>query len=109
MIRYFVHRGGRTELVDRLDPAWFLPAHTAPGGADAGVTVWADVAEPTEADGAVLRDVFGRCREAGMLLREAGMDATELSMGMSGDYEVAVEEGATMIRLGTILFGARKP
>ncbi len=31
----------------------------------------------------------------------------ELSMGMSGDYEIAVEEGATMIRLGTILFGKR--
>jgi pyridoxal phosphate enzyme (YggS family) len=30
-----------------------------------------------------------------------------LSMGMSGDYEVAVEEGATMVRLGTILFGGR--
>ena len=59
MIRYFVHRGGRTELVDRLDPAWLSPAHTAPGGADTGVTVWADVAEPTDADGAVLRDVFG--------------------------------------------------
>ena len=28
-------------------------------------------------------------------------------MGMSGDYEVAVEEGATLIRLGTVLFGAR--
>jgi hypothetical protein len=30
-----------------------------------------------------------------------------LSMGMSGDYEVAVEEGATLVRLGTVLFGAR--
>jgi uncharacterized pyridoxal phosphate-containing UPF0001 family protein len=28
-------------------------------------------------------------------------------MGMSNDFEVAVEEGATMVRLGTILFGAR--
>jgi uncharacterized pyridoxal phosphate-containing UPF0001 family protein len=28
-------------------------------------------------------------------------------MGMSGDYEVAVEEGATMVRVGTALFGAR--
>jgi hypothetical protein len=28
-------------------------------------------------------------------------------MGMSGDYEIAVEEGATLVRLGTILFGAR--
>ena len=32
---------------------------------------------------------------------------TELSMGMSGDYEVAIEEGATFIRVGTALFGER--
>ena len=32
---------------------------------------------------------------------------TELSMGMSGDYEIAIEEGSTMIRLGTKLFGKR--
>ena len=31
----------------------------------------------------------------------------EISMGMSGDYEIAVEEGSTMLRLGTILFGER--
>jgi hypothetical protein len=30
-----------------------------------------------------------------------------LSMGMSGDYEIAVREGSTMVRLGTILFGSR--
>jgi uncharacterized pyridoxal phosphate-containing UPF0001 family protein len=40
-------------------------------------------------------------------VREAGHPATELSMGMSGDYEIAVEEGATMVRIGTALFGAR--
>ena len=34
---------------------------------------------------------------------------TELSMGMSSDYEIAVEEGATMVRIGTALFGERKP
>lgn len=64
---------------------------------------------PYEAPERVLREVFGRCRDAAGVLREAGMDARELSMGMSGDFEVAVEEGATMVRLGTILFGARKP
>ena len=32
---------------------------------------------------------------------------TELSMGMSGDFEIAAEEGATMVRLGTVLFGQR--
>ncbi|MBI4237294.1 MAG: YggS family pyridoxal phosphate-dependent enzyme [Deltaproteobacteria bacterium] len=34
---------------------------------------------------------------------------TELSMGMSDDFEIAIEEGATMIRIGTALFGARAP
>ena len=32
----------------------------------------------------------------------------ELSMGMSNDYEIAIEEGATQVRLGTVLFGERK-
>ena len=36
-----------------------------------------------------------------------GVSLSELSMGMSGDYSVAVEEGATLIRVGTALFGAR--
>lgn len=39
--------------------------------------------------------------------REFGLGMTELSMGMSGDFEVAIEEGATMIRVGTALFGER--
>ncbi|HJU41219.1 MAG TPA: magnesium transporter CorA family protein [Vicinamibacterales bacterium] len=51
MIRYFVHRGGRTEQVDRFEPAWLLN--------ESGVIVWADIAEPTEQDAAVLREVFG--------------------------------------------------
>ena len=58
-------------------------------------------------DGAEQRRAFRRLRE----LRDAGVRAghalPELSMGMSGDFPVAVEEGATMIRLGTVLFGAR--
>ncbi|MFN8572875.1 MAG: YggS family pyridoxal phosphate-dependent enzyme [Gemmatimonadaceae bacterium] len=57
----------------------------------------------------VLRQTFGGARRACELLRQAGHPATELSMGMSNDFEVAVEEGATMVRLGTILFGARAP
>jgi PLP dependent protein len=52
--------------------------------------------------------VFSGAREALGRLRDAGhAHASELSMGMSGDYEVAVEEGATLVRLGTVLFGAR--
>lgn len=54
-----------------------------------------------------LRRTFAEAREARDVLAGAGHPATELSMGMSNDYEIAVEEGATMVRLGTTLFGAR--
>jgi pyridoxal phosphate enzyme (YggS family) len=62
---------------------------------------------PLDADEAILRRVFAGAREARDVFRAAGHEATELSMGMSNDYELAVEEGATLVRLGTILFGAR--
>jgi uncharacterized pyridoxal phosphate-containing UPF0001 family protein len=39
--------------------------------------------------------------------RAKGLGTHELSMGMSDDFEVAIEEGATLVRLGTILFGPR--
>jgi len=54
-----------------------------------------------------LHRTFAEAREARDVLSGAGHPATELSMGMSNDYEIAVEEGATMVRLGTTLFGAR--
>jgi len=62
---------------------------------------------PFDAPESVLRQVFRGAREAREILRAAGHPAEELSMGMSGDYLIAVEEGATMVRLGTVLFGAR--
>jgi len=62
---------------------------------------------PFEAAEAELRAVFAGAREARTVLQTAGHPATWLSMGMSGDYEIAVEEGATHVRLGTILFGSR--
>lgn len=54
------------------------------------------------------RPYFRRLRE---LLEEAnikGFPLKELSMGMSGDFEIAIEEGATMVRIGTAIFGERK-
>jgi hypothetical protein len=63
---------------------------------------------PFDADESMLRRVFQGARDARDVVRRAGHDdATELSMGMSNDYEIAVEEGATCVRLGTVLFGAR--
>ena len=59
------------------------------------------------ADEAELRDTFSAVRDTMRALAAAGHPATETSMGMSNDYELAVEEGATMVRLGSVLFGAR--
>lgn len=61
-----------------------------------------------ESDETQLRAAFAVARDARQILSAAGHPATELSMGMSGDYEVAVQEGATIVRLGTTLFGARE-
>ncbi|GDX87411.1 YggS family pyridoxal phosphate enzyme [Gemmatimonadota bacterium] len=64
---------------------------------------------PFDADEATLRRVFSGARAARTVCERAGLPAVDLSMGMSADYEVAVEEGATMVRLGTVLFGERTP
>jgi len=58
-------------------------------------------------DVAEQRRAFRRLRELRDGAERAGHALPELSMGMSGDFPVAVEEGATMIRLGTVLFGVR--
>jgi hypothetical protein len=69
------------------------------------MTVAPYVTDPEE-----VRPVF---RELAALARQAAelklpqVTMTELSMGMSGDFEVAIEEGATMVRIGTAIFGRR--
>ncbi len=53
------------------------------------------------------RPYFRRLKELRDRAEPNAGDLPELSMGMSADYEVAVEEGATMVRIGTALFGSR--
>jgi PLP dependent protein len=48
-----------------------------------------------------MRDLKSRCEQA------LGAPLPHLSMGMSGDFEIAIEEGATIVRIGTALFGPR--
>jgi len=62
---------------------------------------------PLTDDEAAQRRTFRGLRELRDALKEDGLWLPTLSMGMSGDYGVAVEEGATVIRVGTALFGAR--
>jgi pyridoxal phosphate enzyme (YggS family) len=65
---------------------------------------------PLTSDKTAIRKAFISLRKLHSHLNEQlppDKKMTELSMGMSGDFEIAVEEGATMVRLGTILFGPR--
>jgi pyridoxal phosphate enzyme (YggS family) len=64
---------------------------------------------PYTAEPETARPIFRRARLLQEALRERfpALDWGQLSMGMTADYEVAVEEGATMVRVGTALFGPR--
>jgi PLP dependent protein len=62
---------------------------------------------PLSPDPEGARPYFARLRGLRDEVRRTWPHLEELSMGMSGDYEVAVEEGATMVRVGTALFGER--
>jgi uncharacterized pyridoxal phosphate-containing UPF0001 family protein len=65
------------------------------------------MAIPEPADLAAQRLPHRRLREAMESLRAQGLALDTLSMGMSADLEAAVLEGATMVRIGTAIFGAR--
>jgi pyridoxal phosphate enzyme (YggS family) len=64
---------------------------------------------PPAPDPEAARPFFAQLRAMVEGLRADAPDLVELSMGMSLDYEVAVGEGATMVRVGTALFGPRPP
>lgn len=78
--------------------------HLAPRGM---MTMAAHDATPDQ-----IRSTFARCRELFEEIRETGIVNPRfniLSMGMSGDYEMAIEEGSNMVRVGTALFGEPRP
>jgi PLP dependent protein len=65
---------------------------------------------PADDDPEASRPHFARLRTIAAELRAAGLDpGPHLSMGMSHDFEVAIAEGATLVRVGTAIFGARPP
>lgn len=62
---------------------------------------------PYTDDEKLIRSCFIKLRETKEKLNKNGFEINELSMGMSNDFRIAIEEGATMIRIGTAIFGAR--
>lgn len=88
-------------------PAAFPALLEAAGRVEGLVVEGVMTMAPFTTDVAVQRAVFRRLRQLRDEAEAAGARLPVLSMGMSGDFAVAVEEGATMVRLGTILFGER--
>lgn len=62
---------------------------------------------PFTDDESVIRDCFRNAKELLNKLNREGFGLNELSMGMTNDFEIAIEEGATMLRIGTAIFGER--
>lgn len=94
-------------LEDQLRPPGELPAALRSLAACrvAGLMTIA----PAGASGAAARSVFSRLRELRDALQQAtGLSLPELSMGMTADAEAAVAEGATLVRIGTAIFGPRR-
>lgn len=65
---------------------------------------------PNTDDELVVRKSFSTLRENSVYLQKEfpQFDLSQLSMGMSGDFEIAIEEGSTMVRVGTAIFGQRQ-
>jgi hypothetical protein len=68
-----------------------------------GMASFTDDGDAIRRSFALLRSLSEQCRE----LETANVRFKELSMGMSNDYRIALEEGATMLRIGTAIFGPR--
>lgn len=67
-----------------------------------GMASFTDRTEQVRAEFSQLRSIFSRA-----LVRFSNLSLTQLSMGMSGDYQLAIECGSNMVRIGSLLFGAR--
>jgi uncharacterized pyridoxal phosphate-containing UPF0001 family protein len=55
----------------------------------------------------IIRKSFRDLRNLKNKINNKGYNLTELSMGMTSDFEIAIEEGATMLRIGSAIFGER--
>jgi pyridoxal phosphate enzyme (YggS family) len=89
----------KTNLASHIERIWSLPSLKVEGLMT--IPPFFDEAEK-------VRPYFHELRIMRDGIEKAGIKLHELSMGMSHDFEVAIEEGATMVRIGTALFGERE-
>ena len=89
------------ELAELIEAAPELPGIRLKGLM--AIPPWTEDPEESRPYFVRLRETLAECVSRG----GAGLGMTELSMGMSNDFEAAIEEGATMVRVGTAIFGSR--
>ena len=133
-VKYVVGRASLVHTVDRLELAEAIAKRAAAAGLIQRVLLEVNVGEEPQKAGARPAELPGLLEaiaalpslrlEGLMCIPPAGVEAkrhfarlrelrdenragTELSMGMSDDFEAAIEEGATLVRVGTAIFGAR--
>ncbi len=97
--KYGCHVPAAVPLAEQIDQMYSLRVR--------GLMTMAPYSENPEES----RPVFARCRELFEEIRDLGVGDGKfnlLSMGMSGDYEVALEEGANIVRVGSAIFGERE-
>lgn len=85
------------------DGRWRACSHVQIAGL-MGMATFTDDREQIRKEFRLLRSLYDECK-AGCFAGEPSF--RELSMGMSGDYPVAIEEGSTMVRIGSVIFGER--
>ncbi len=95
----------KEELYDMLhDPAMAAMGYVAIKGL-MGMATFTENPDQIRREFKALKDLFEALKQEQVTLPDFAME--ELSMGMSGDYKIAVEEGSTMVRIGSAIFGER--
>jgi len=92
------------ELTEILENAAFTQMKNVRACGVMGIATLTDDMKTVREEFRALKKTFERVKKQYFY---AAAHFKEISMGMSGDYEIAVEEGSTMVRLGTIIFGER--
>jgi PLP dependent protein len=110
------HIASRFALIHSVDSIGFEPSNTLDAAAEIaaldhlelrGLMTIGPLARRPEDVRWVFKELH-KLRDT-VQVRLPGMDLRELSMGMTGDFEVAIEEGATLVRVGRAIFGDRQP
>lgn len=94
----------REELIALLESPEFAALHHVDVQGLMGMATFTEVEDQVRKEFRSLRQLFEEVKTRFFLKKES---FRELSMGMSGDYRIAMEEGSTMVRVGSLLFGPR--